>query len=146
MADNCLQRDVNGGKIVPKGRTKYPEKTVESDPEAERIERRKKDFAHALSGMDRAVRWIGANQDVLCGFTLHLYPDRKFGVEVNLSFIDDKWQEAVKKLFPGRSVKKTTRSNEETFELVDEELQMRFKWLIWKFRGEPKAVEESIVL
>lgn len=122
--------------------------TVEESDE-ERIERRKKDFAHVLSGMDRAVQWIRANQDVLyvlCGFTLHLYPDRKFGAEVNLSFIDDKWQEAVKKLFPGRSVKKTTRNDEETFELVDEDLQIRFKWLIWKFRVEPKAIEESIVL
>ena len=25
MADNCLRKDVNGGKIVPKGRTKQPE-------------------------------------------------------------------------------------------------------------------------
>lgn len=25
MADNCLRRDVNGGKIVPKGRTKQQE-------------------------------------------------------------------------------------------------------------------------
>ena len=54
----------------------------------ERYEKRKKDFAHALSGMDRAVQWIREHQDVLNGFTLHLYPDREFGVEVNLSFID----------------------------------------------------------
>jgi hypothetical protein len=27
MADNCLRRDVNGGKIVPKGRSVQPEAT-----------------------------------------------------------------------------------------------------------------------
>ena len=120
--------------------------TVEELNEAERIEQRKKDFEHALSGMDRAVQWIRTHQDVLNGFTIHLYPDREFRVELNLSFIDGERLEAAKKLFAGRSVKKTTRDEEETFELVDKDLQIRFKWLVWKFRDEPKAIEESIVL
>jgi hypothetical protein len=118
--------------------------TVEELNEAERLERRKKDFAHALDGMDRAVQWVRTNQDVLSGFTIHLYPDREFGVELNLSFIDGEHLEAAKKLFAGRSVKKTTRDEEETFELVDEELQIRFRWLVWKFRYEPKVIEESV--
>ena len=113
--------------------------------EAERIEQRKKDFAHALDGMDRATQWVRTNQDVLSSFTIHLYPDREFGVELNLSFIDGEHFEAAKKLFAGRTVKKTTRDGEETFELVDEELQIRFKWLVWKFRYEPKEIEESII-
>ena len=112
----------------------------------ERAEKRKKDFSHALSGMDRAVQWIRNHQDVLNGFTLHLYPDREFGVEVNLSFIDGEYQEAVKKLFAGRVVKKTKRDEEEKFELVDEDLQIRFVWLVWSWNPKPKAVEETVVL
>lgn len=113
----------------------------------ERSEKRKKDFAHALSGMDRAVQWIREHQDVLNGFTLHLYPDREFGVEVNLSFIDEERQETVRKLFAGRTVTKTVRDEEETFKLIDYDLQIRFEWRVWKFLAEPKKViEESLVL
>lgn len=114
--------------------------------EAERIERRKKDFAHALDGMDRAVQWIRTHQDVLSGFTLHLYPDREFGVEINLSFIDGDRLESVKTLFAGRSVKKSTKDEEERYELVDRDLQIRFTWLVWKFLAESKVIEESILL
>jgi len=113
----------------------------------ERVEKRKKDFAHALAGMDRAVQWIRDHQDVLNGFTLHLYPDREFGVELNLSFIDDERLDAVRKLFAGRTVKKTTRDEEETFQLMDTDLQIRFEWRVWKFLAEPKKlIEESLVL
>lgn len=114
--------------------------------EADGTSKRERDFAHALSGMERAVQWIREHQDVLNGFTLHLYPDREFGVEVNLSFIDGERLDQARKLFAGRTVKKTTKDEEETYELVDEKLQIRFKWMIWKFLAEPKKViEESIV-
>lgn len=119
---------------------------VKEFKDEERAEKRKKDFAHALSGMDRAVQWIREHQDVLNGFTLHLYPDREFGVEVNLSFIDGDRQEAVKKLFAGRVVKKKKRDEEEKFELIDEDLQIRFVWLVWTFEPKPEAIEESLVL
>lgn len=114
--------------------------------EADGTNKRKRDFAHALCGMDRAVQWIRQHQDVLSGFTLHLYPDREFRVEVNLSFIEGGRLDEARKLFAGRSVKKITRDEEETYELVDEDLQIRFKWAIWKFLAEPrKVIEESIV-
>jgi len=118
---------------------------VEELNETERSERRKADFAHALAGMDRAVQWIRTHQDVLSGFTLHLYPDRELGVEVNLSFIDGDRLESARTLFAGRSVKKTTRDEEERYELADADQQIRFTWSVWKFLHEPKTVEELVV-
>lgn len=111
----------------------------------ERAEKRKNDFAHALSGMDRAVQWVREHQDVLNGFTLHLYPDREYGVEVNLSFIDGDRLEAARKLFAGRVVKKKKRDEEEKYELVDEDLRIRFVWLVWSWNPKPLPVEESVV-
>jgi hypothetical protein len=39
MADNCLQRDVNGGKIVPKGRVKFPTQEDKVARERDRLGR-----------------------------------------------------------------------------------------------------------
>lgn len=111
----------------------------------EKAERNRQQMTNAIEGLDRAVVWIKENRENLVGGFI-LAPNRETGMEIMLGTIfdfdnDPASVEHIKRLFAGRSVKRTRRTDgEDMFCLLDEELRLTFRWSV--HRSEKKESHE----
>jgi hypothetical protein len=119
--------------------------------EDEKLERNRQQMTEVIAGLDRAVEWIKQNRDNLVGgFMLH--PNRNTGIEIILSTIHDfdddpKLTDHIRRLFAGRSVNRTRRTDgEEFYNLQDDELRLTFRWSVYRANKKTERETETVVI
>jgi len=119
--------------------------------EEEKAERNRNQMTEVIAGLDRAVEWIKQNQDNLVGgFMLH--PNRNTGIEIILSTIHDfdddpKLTDHIRRLFSGRSVSRTRRTDgEEFYNLQDDDLRLTFRWSVYRVKHASERETDTVVI
>lgn len=117
----------------------------------EKTERNRNQMTEVIAGLDRAVEWIKKNRDNLVGGFM-LMPNRNTGIEIVLGTIHDfdddpKLTDHIRRLFSGRSVSRTRRTDgEEFYNLQDDDLRLTFRWSVYRVKHASERETDTVVI
>lgn len=117
----------------------------------EKTERNRNQMTEVIAGLDRAVEWIKKNRDNLVGGFM-LLPNRNTGIEIVLNTIHDfddnpKLMDHIRRLFAGRSVSRTRRTDgEEFYNLQDDDLRLTFRWSVYRANKKTERETDTVVI